>query len=72
MKGSIEEQILQMQQKKLELVQTAIGNKNVTGEPIGIYFDILDLYLFYFINCYIGNFKLRLEDLQQLFGGGGN
>eukprot|EP00026_Physarum_polycephalum_P000815 Phypoly_transcript_00816.p1 GENE.Phypoly_transcript_00816~~Phypoly_transcript_00816.p1 ORF type:complete len:1274 (+),score=280.63 Phypoly_transcript_00816:101-3922(+) len=49
MKGSIEEQILLMQQKKQELVQTAIGNKNATGEPIG-------------------NFKLRLEDLQELFG----
>lgn len=36
MKSSIEEQILEMQQKKLELVQTAIGNKNVSGEPIGI------------------------------------
>jgi hypothetical protein len=35
MKSSIEEQILLMQQKKQELVQTALGNKNVTGEPIG-------------------------------------
>lgn len=36
MKSSIEEQILQLQQKKMELAQTAIDNKNPTGEPIGI------------------------------------